>query len=174
MTDKEYLQRPLLEGLKFEITEDSIRIQTPCTSFFNNSRPQKFIQEDILEVYKNVLRLSKELNVKISYKNSYKKNLIALWPMYLEELKEYDVIFKELVEKVKVLEQRGIHSGCSDDAYLNECHKAGHKLNPYFYRTSTISKVREIYSDLLKLEEGLKRQKKDVNGMFGRYTKIIL
>lgn len=174
MRDKEYLERPVLDGLTFEIRDDYIRIQSPSTSFFNFSKPDRFTQEEILTVYKNVLRLSKEENVKITYKNSYKKNLIALWPLYLQELKEYETIFEELVKKVKVLEKRGIHYGCTDDVYLDECHKTGNKLLPYFYRTSAISKVRGIYSDLLRLEEGLKRQKKDTNGVFGRYTKIIL
>ena len=54
MTDKEYLQRSLVPGLQFELSDTRIRIVSDNTIFIHYLAVNKFVQEDVLKEYKEL------------------------------------------------------------------------------------------------------------------------
>lgn len=152
MTDKEYLQRSLVPGLQFELSDTRIRIVSDNTIFIHYLAVNKLVQEDVLKEYKELLALCRKYGVKTVYRNNLKKSLLALWGDYVREVDEYNALYKELLKRLERVEQRGIHMGYSDDTVLNDCIKFGNSLNPYLYRSSAISKVSEIYNEILSLK----------------------
>jgi hypothetical protein len=156
MTDREYLSKDLLPGLKFVITKNVVHISSDSTSFLSYTRPTKLIQQDLLDVYSSVVRTAKLKGCGISYQNKYKKIITENWQVYLEQSNNLDKIFDELVNKAKVIQKRGIHLGCSDDLVLKETTEFAWKLNPYFYTNSAISIMNNIYNELKRLDNQLK------------------
>ena len=156
MTDKEYLEKPLVPGLSFELSKYRIRIVSDSTIFVSVNKIDRLIQEDVLALYKSILGMCKQYGIKILYKNSFKKHLLVLWGDYTREVDEYNAMFEELRKKAEKVEKRGIHYGCSDDIVLKEMTDYANSMNPYLYRTSAISKVNEIYRELYQLKLRIK------------------
>lgn len=156
MTDKEYLSKDLLPGLKFVINKNVVYITSETTSFITYTRPIRLLQQDLLEVYSSVVKTAKLKGCGISYQNKYKKFITENWQVYLEQSNELDKIFDELIEKAKKIQKRGIHLGCSDDLVLKETTEFSWKLNPYFYRNSAISIMNSIYNELKRIDNQLK------------------
>ncbi len=165
--EREYLKRKKLDVV-YRISKDEIYICTESTSYIREVRQSKLVQAELLDMYKNILRNCKEKGVKIRYKNGLKKNILSLWPEYEKEHKEYTVIFDELVERVKKLEERGIRMGSADDEYLSICHSLNHLLNPYTYRNSTSGTMKSIYYELREMERIANSSE------FSQYTYIVL
>ena len=55
MTDREYLAKPVLPNMKYEITDSRIYIANENTVFIQANNIEKFRQEDILDRYKELL-----------------------------------------------------------------------------------------------------------------------
>ena len=84
MTDREYLAKPVLPNMKYEITDSRIYIANENTVFIQANNIEKFRQEDILDRYKELLAVCKKYGVKISYTNKYttkRKSNLATIPL---------------------------------------------------------------------------------------------
>ena len=149
MTDKEYLAKPVLPNMKYEITDSKIYIANDNTGFINVSNIEKFRQEDILDKYKELLSICKQYGVKISYTNKYKSYLLDIWPRYVKDVEDYKKFYAELKKKAERVQKRGIHYGCSDDLVLKDMIEFSYNLNSYRYRVSSISQVTEIYNTIV-------------------------
>jgi hypothetical protein len=156
VTDEEYLSRELLTGIIFDIKDDFISVSSDHTNYCNLVRiKNNFNLKDILDLYSQVVNLAKSKKVRVSKKNKYKDFIIENWDQYQLELKHYNDLFDEVIKAFKEVETRGLHMGTSDDIILD---KAGTIKNQYakvFYRTSTYSKIKDIYYSLEKLIDNL-------------------
>lgn len=149
MTDREYLAKPVLPNMQYEITDKRIYIANDNTVFINVCNIEKFRQEDILEKYKELLAVCKQYGVKISYTNKYKSYLLDIWPRYTKDIEDYKKFYAELKKKAEKVKKRGIHFGCSDDIALKDMTEFSYNLNSYRYRVSSISQVTEIYNTII-------------------------
>lgn len=164
--DEEYLLKPQL-NVTYIITDEMIKINTENTGFINCSRVHKLVQTDILELYKEIVRMAKENAIIISHKNKMRKYVTENWQIYLDSVKAYNALFEILNEKAKELQKRGIHFGCADDYFLDDCLKIENEMSTFFYTNSPISKMNHIYNYFKELYDGLKRTP-------NRYFKIYL
>ena len=99
MTDREYLAKPVLPNMKYEITDSRIYIANENTVFIQANNIEKFRQEDILDRYKELLAVCKKYGVKISYTNKYKSYLLDIWPRYVKDVEDYKKFYNELKKK---------------------------------------------------------------------------
>ena len=150
MSDREYLSKPILPNMQYDITDKRVYIANENTIFVNISNIEKFKQEDILEKYKELLAVCKKYGVKISYTNKYKARLLDIWSRYSKDVEDYKKFYNELKKKAEQVKKRGIHYGCSDDMVLKDMTDFSYNLTSYQYRISSISQVTEIYSTILR------------------------
>lgn len=152
MTDRElqniaelpYLERPLLPGLEFIITDEVLKVTSDSSVFIHNRKAEIIGKNELLEKYKKVYGLCRENGVKISYGQRCKKSIMENYSKYLEETEKHNKIFKELKEMLLPLKDRGVHYGCAvDDEYLDSCIKKSWEMNPYHYRNTAAEKIRE-------------------------------
>lgn len=155
--DKEYLSRPLLD-VKFRITESEVYVASEHTGYANIRKLERLLKEDILKLYSEVVKMSKSQGVKLSYKNHYKKNIEEHWEFYREELKYYNEIFDKTREKFLEVQERGLHSGTSDDSVLKEALELRNEFMKCYWRTTHISKMTEIYAKLTLYHKELQQQ----------------
>lgn len=144
----EYLKKPIIEGIKYELTDEKLVISNENTCFLNVCNVDKFRQEDLLNLYKELLSLCRKNNVKVSYKNGYKKFIQNRWSDYVDMIRSYKKIYEEVKQKAFIVKKKGIRIGYGDDVYLMDMCKTSYKLNPYWYRDSVISQMNEVYSTL--------------------------
>lgn len=152
--DEEYLSKDKI-NVKFDITDDHVIVNSENTSFLYHIKSEKVKQEDILDLYSQIVKKCREQGVKIHYNNRYKKSIIDNWGFYTDTYKEYLKDFKNLISIAKKVEKRGIHYGCSDDYVLNEGHRMIEKLNSYFWGGQIIYYVKHVKNELEKLNHQL-------------------
>lgn len=163
-----YLDRPLVEGINFNITNEEIKIDCSHTLYINAKRIKNTITKDsILELYKKVYRLAKDKKISIGTKRGYKKYIDENWNLYTNEIKYYNNLFDQVITEFKKVQIRGIHSGTTDDEILDNAHNIQNKYSQVFYGTSVYDHINSIYNDLKKLFEGITND----NNI---YTKIYL
>lgn len=164
MNDKEYLARPELD-VKFEYNKAYINICSEHTCYLRFEKMIKVNQKEILDSYSNVVKLCREMGIKISYTNKYKKFVLDRWQEYIDEYRKYSDIFDNLLGMLPKLQDRGIHQGTSDDIYLNEVTQYSYKLNDFYFRNSILYQMRHIYHELGTLENNLRYEKTLKNPM---------
>lgn len=146
--DKEYLHRMLIPDVMFKVTADQIRVYSNDTEWISCRRPQKLIQKDLLALYSAVVKKAKQKHIKLTYKYHHKKFILQNWLRYTNEYTYYNDVYALLLSKMEFLQARGIHYGCSDDAYLQECIKLNYKLREMYNATSYTSKMSAIKHEL--------------------------
>ena len=155
--DSEYLARPLIEDVVFTIENDYVKIACPHT-LFTESRRIEFIQRDeILSLYKSVLRKAKAKGVKIAYSQHIRRTVDERWLEYEVSCKRAGELFDLIIEQSKVIQSRGIHRGTTDDAELDKLAKFRNEHGEFSWRSSITSKITGIYHELRELERELVR-----------------
>ena len=85
---KEYLTRPLVDGVVYIIAPDEIVVKTSHTSFANIRRPRGVELTDIQAAIKKLKRLKKaHPNVKVKGLAKCEKRIAELWDEYVEAVK---------------------------------------------------------------------------------------
>lgn len=156
--DKEYLKRPLVKDIKYEIDKNRIYIVSESTGFFNCIRMKALKQEEVLSKYSELIKKCRSKGIKIKYSFGFKKFVLNNWMAYTRDMQKYNKIFDSLYKKTKELSIRGVHIGFSDDEYLKECTMLSWELLPFTYRDSIISKINDIYKEILKHLDYLERE----------------
>ncbi len=152
--DKEYLARPLLEGVKYVIDDNLVRVASEHTSFANNERISlRFTKESLIELYDSVCKRAKAAKVTVSKKRKYRESIESDWERCEQELKNHNKLFDQLVEAFKIVKERGLHQGTSDDEALAKAIAIRNELETIYYRTSAYMKMYDIYTSL-KMHEG--------------------
>jgi len=153
--DIEYLSRPLIEGLVYIIENEHVKISSPHTIFAENRTIIPFMKDEILSMYKSVVQKAKSKGVKISYKQHMRKTIIERWSEYEISCDNAKILFKRIIEQVKIVQERGIHRGTRDDSELDKLHKLCNEYNKFYWRSSIISHISSIYYSLKNIERDL-------------------
>lgn len=165
--DVEYLSRPLIQSMNYEISGERVRIACPHTCFVDMRLNSRLEREPLLDSYRQILQMARAQNVKISYSNHMKRTLVTKWEEYESAITERAALFRHLVTQAQVVEARGIHYGCSDDKELSLLTEMRNRLIPYGYRDSIVSHISMISHRLETFHDNLTRDPKC-------YSKIVL
>lgn len=155
--DDDYLSRPLIEGMRYEISNSCIMIQCPHTCFINYELPRRWDRGTLLLQYRRVLAMAKAQGVRISYTLHIHRTLRELWPEYETACAERERLFARLKELAQEVKARGIHVGTADDDVLAALLEVSGQLTVYGYRDNPASRIARIGHDLAELERELSR-----------------
>ena len=169
--DQDYLARPLVKDLRYEISEQQIDIRCSGTILAQAKGPSPILdQKSLLEQYSSVLKLGKERRVQISFVNHMRRKIRTHWKEYLTAAADRAQTYQKMLDQARVLEQRGIHIGYRYDKMLQEWYR----LQVYyemFYRNGNICHEMEWIARELK---DLAWEFADHPEMRGRGHKIYL
>ena len=155
--EENYLSRPLIDGISYEISDTRIAIQSSCTCYINCMRPTRMDKDALLRQYRNVLAMAKAQGIRIKYAKHVRKTIQQLWPAYEADFAEQDKLFDRLVELAWQVKARGIHWRSVDDEVLYTLVKAGFQLAAYGYGGTPTSGIEDIRSFLTSHERSLSR-----------------
>lgn len=148
--DEQYLKRPIIDAT-YIITPDKICIYTGHTCYVNVQRNNKFIKSQVMDRYSHLIKMAREKQFKISYTRHTKRELESIWAEYEKQCEVVDEIYIKMIKNYTILKSRGLHSGTSDDMYLQECNQLMYKYQTYFYRSAPIGKVMDLVSHINEL-----------------------
>lgn len=155
--DVEYLARPLIEDVRYEISDTRVSIRCPHTCFIDVPSGTYFDQQALLDSYREILRIAKTHDVRISYSLHIKKLLKTRWEEYEADVAERNRTFRWLSAQAQVVQLRGIHRGCSDDKELSLLTELQGRIIRYGYRNSVASQIASAAHALETLRRDLPR-----------------
>jgi predicted acyltransferase (DUF342 family) len=150
-TDMEYLERPLIEGQEFIITDELIKVTTPSTIHAHIRKIMLIERSEVNKLYTAVVKAAKERGVKIGYSYRIKRDIIGKYNEYLTAIGQAQSIFKQAVQQAKVVKERGLHNGTSDDMELRKLHEICWAFEKFGHRDSIVRKTADAYRRLEEL-----------------------
>lgn len=153
--DQEYLSRPLVEDVTYEIEPARLYIQCSHTSYVGAFLEERYQKNQLLGMYRRVLRAAKVKGIRISYGQHFSKTIKERWAEYETACGEQEDLFHQLIEQAKRVQSRGIHYGTVDDMELSLLRKLEAKFYSYTHGSSVISLLDSIGCRLAKLDREL-------------------
>lgn len=152
-----YDSNEMIELEKVEINKNYIYISSDSTLFERLEKCNHVDFVELLKKYKEIIKMSKDKKVKISYRDGTKKFLENNQNEYEIEYQKYVDDFEKLAYLWKnKLENGGIKVGYSDDVIVQELIKPlSGKIKKYFHRNELLSQVNELAYKLNNLHEEL-------------------
>lgn len=154
----EYLERPLIEDVSYEITETRVIIECPHTCFVSRTLADRCRKDALLDQYRRVLRMAKEQGAKISYSRHIRKTIREQWPGYVAGREKQERLFQELRSAAEAVRQRGIHLGHADDEALARIYGIRNALEEISLRDEAMRGITGAGQYLWTLEQELSRR----------------
>ena len=151
----EYLERPLIEGVGYEISETRVTIQSPNTCFVSYVLPERCQKDQMLNKYQCILRMAKEQGIRISYSRHIRKTIQEKWPDYVAGREKQEQLFNELRKAASTVQQRGIHMGHVDDKELDKVYQIVGLLDKLHFSNGAMSIIARFEQELYMLEHQL-------------------
>ena len=160
MTNTPYLDRPLVQGITYTISDDEIKISCSHTMYCHmRLYNPKHTQADLMALYKAVYRQAKEAGTSVSFKLGYKRTLKDRWTEYEQDTQKSQEIFKAAQSlALHIRDDRGIHMGSRDDEQLERLEKLQFQHQQLFYRNTAISCISDIAYRLKDLQSDMNRR----------------
>lgn len=149
MDRNEYLQRPLIEGVVYEITNSKVRISSPHTVFLSADRQTVIPLSEVERLFRELKKEAKDSG-KIIFKgvSKFLPTVRALYPSYQEAVNQINCLFSEIVEITRKIKADGLHRGCSDDVLLEEALSKKNKIMMYYHHNTDFSQYSEQYQQI--------------------------
>ena len=155
--DIEYLSRPLLEDVQYDISDTRVKIHCPDTCFAEAYLGTHFDRQALLDSYREVMRTAKAHSIRISYSTHIKRRLKDQWEEYEASVEDRARLFRWFSAQARVVELRGLHQGCIDDKELSLLTELQNRIIRYGYRNSVISQIASAAHTLETLRQDLSR-----------------
>lgn len=152
---EEYLKRPLISDVNFYISDYMVRISCPHTLFVNAMLFTKYSKAELTQLYNEVCAKAKEDGVRISYNHHIHRTLQKQWVEYEITCQMANELFANLILQARVVAERGIHRGYSDDEQLDKLFACVSEYNACFERRSIMAHIEEMKNHLLHLSDDL-------------------
>ena len=154
--DRDYLARPLLKELTYEISaERGIKISSSSGVIAQAAAPAPRLERNaLLEQYQRVLTTAKSRRACISYCNHLRRRITKEWKNYLDAAKRRDDLFQQLLDQARLLQIRGIHIGYRDDAQVQRWNELYWEYEKTAYRNSPVSQMMWVAHTLSECERG--------------------
>lgn len=168
---KEYLQRPLIEGVVYDITDNFIRVSNSNTLFINLEKRDRIQLEEVEKLFRELRKIAKD-NPKLKLKGVTKflPTIRKLYPEYCESASLIEKNFSEIGELFRQIETDGLHMGCRDDELLNLANAKRFEIERQHYRNTPYSQFVRCYTNL---KSALKMQGWKDEGIIS-YTVLLL
>lgn len=152
MERSEYLQRPLIAGVVYEITNSKVRISSPHTVFLRADRQTVIPLSEVKRLLRELKKEAKDSG-KIRFKgvSKFLPAMRALYPSYQEAVKQVNCLFSEIVEITRKIKADGLHRGCSDDTLLEEALSKEKKIMMYYHHNTDFSRYSEQYQHIKEI-----------------------
>ena len=147
VNDNEYLARDLVD-VNFTITDELIDIKCPGTHFASVRKCKPIQLTDILEMYSRAITHTKQRGIKVIRNRKLDKQLIGMWDEYRDNCAEMLRLWECLSKQARLVEQRGIHMGYSDDAEYKLLDNIYSQIHKFSYRSTAFSRVNEIAHEI--------------------------
>lgn len=148
--DAVYLARPLREDIVFQISEESIDIRSSSTIFAHIQRHNGIQRRDhLLTQYQQVIRQAREKGVHITYTNRCRRTIEDGWADYHSAQQECAAIYEQLLRQARLIQQRGIHLRCIDDAELQKLHQLTNQYLTVSRRMHRLDNLESFIADHL-------------------------
>ena len=115
----EYLARPLVEGVEYNVADNRIKIDCPHTRYINITRQTKLELSNILDAINEIDAIRKaDKRIKVKGISTVRKRVKDAYKLYLIDWGVYDETFNKCIALAKQVEREGLHYGTSDDIVL--------------------------------------------------------
>ena len=169
--DQEYLAEPLVEELRFQISDEKIDIRCSGFIFVQARGPAAALeQKALLEQYQRVLQEGKARKVQISFSNHFRRRLLERWDEYLTAVEDRLRTYRKMMELAWLLERRGIHLGYCNDHVLQDLYDQHSSYSAFYHAGSPCQEMEWIARELMGLEQAFA----ECPDMRGRKHKIYL
>ncbi len=165
--ETEYLKRPMVEDVSYEISETYVAIQCPHTCFVSRTLPDRCRKDALLDQYRRVLRMAKEQGARISYTRHVRKTIREQWPGYVAGREKQERLFRDLRDAAEAVRQRGIHQGHADDEALARIYEIRNSLDDLSFKDEAMRGITGAMNYLRTLEH-------ELSGGHERYDMIAL
>lgn len=147
MTREEYLKRPLVEGVVYQIDNKVIRIWNDCSTFIQIHNCRNISLQEVQANFRQLYHEAKASGkVKLKGVTKFLPAVQHLYPAYCSSCDNIERLFAELTELVRQIERDGIHMGYSDDELLDAASLKQNEITRYYYRNSDYSRFLD-YND---------------------------
>ena len=149
MERKEYLQRPLIEGVVYERQEDWIRVSSPGTLFLYITKDKEIPLPEVERRCRELRKTARACKkIKLRGVTKFLPTIRALHVSYLESRKLVEKNFSEIGELCRQIQTEGLHVGCIDDELLQAAIGKSHEIDRLHYRSSEYFRFIQCYANL--------------------------
>lgn len=147
MNRDEYLARPLIEQVTYDIGEECIRVFCPHTLFLDVHRCKTISLSEVEQSFRELKSAVQNSNgvVRLKGVTKFLPLVRSLYPAYFDSCLAIDEAFSELVGMVRQIEIDGIHFGCCDDELLNSALEKQNIIYRQHYRNTDFSRFSDCY-----------------------------
>lgn len=161
MTREEYLKRPLIEDVVYEISENRIQIASPHTIFVEITKSDIIPLSEVEHMLRMVKKAVKEKKKNITLKG-VAKSLSSVRELYKGYLQAIETISKSFIEAVQLVQQikvDGIHKGCLDDEVMIKLLEKQYKITQQFHQETAFSQFTSYYYKLKEIHQNIQKTK---------------
>lgn len=149
MERKEYLQRPLIEGVVYEIQDDRIRISCPGTMLLDIAKDKKIPLSEVERLFRELKeKAMAHPKIKLKGVTKFLPTIRALYVSYQDGRKLLEKNFSEIGELCRQIQTEGLHVGCIDDELLQAAISKSHEIERLHYRSSEYFRFIQCYANL--------------------------
>lgn len=160
MTREEYLKRPLVEDVVYEISENKIRISSPHTIFIEIIKPDIISLTEMEQMFRKLKKAVKEKkNVTMKGVTKFLPTVRELYKEYLQAIETIRKNFTEAYQLSQQIKVDGIHIGCLDDEVMLKLLEKQNEIVKQHYRGTVFSeftdyyhKIKHVYQDIQEIE----------------------
>ena len=121
MDRNEYLQRPLIEGVVYEVTDELVKIFSLHTKYIVVRKDSEVPLSEVESLFRKLKKEAKESGkVRLNGVTKFLPTIRSLYPSYRMAIERTNTLFEEIVKMVPKLEADGLHIGCTEYELLKE------------------------------------------------------
>lgn len=146
---KEYLQRPLIEGVVYEMTDNLIHVSDSNTLFINLEKRNRIQLAEVEKLFRELRKIAKNNpRFKLKGVTKFLPTIRELYPKYCESASLIEKNFSEIGELFRQIETDGLHMGYLDDELLNLADAKRFEIERQHYRNTPYSQFVRCYMNL--------------------------
>ncbi len=149
MDRNEYLQRPLIEGVVYEVTDESVMISSPHTKYIVVRKDSEVPLSEVESQFRKLKKEAKESGkVRLNGVTKFLPTIRSLYPSYRKTLERTNTLFDEVVKMIPKLEADGLHMGCTDDELLKEIRDKEWEISNFHNLNTDYSRYLRLYHNV--------------------------
>ena len=149
MDRNEYLQRPLIEGVVYEVTDESVMISSPHTIYIIVRKESEVPLSEVESQFRKLKKEAKESGkVRLNGVTKFLPTIRSLYPSYRKTLERTNTLFDEVVKMIPEFEADGLHMGCTDDELLKEIRDKEWEISNFHNLNTDYSRYLRLYHNV--------------------------